>query len=382
MADSEPALSIYSATEGFNSLRHYWELFQNHPNSDIDYFISEAEADQDRAKPLAAVYFEKGKPAAILVGKLSYAPEIARLGFRKITGPRLKSFLVPTGGLLWGGKPFNYDAFLHSLMTLLKSSQFDLIRIGGIEISSLLNQSHCQLVPICRRTIIPFRQLSWRLSTKLGYDIFLKQHKKYKKTQKQLLNKIRQTYENQFEMQSLSNPADIERIIADIKTISKKSWQEKSGERPFDPESLKRRLKHFADNKQFACYFLRIKRIPVAFLYGFYYRGTLFLEGTAFDPDFRNHSVGTLLFMRAIDEAFMNRDIDYIDFGAGNDQGKALYCDIMTEIVTLSIYAPRPVPIMSNLLKSSIEFAHQKARDLLKKTNLADKLRQRSRQRV
>jgi hypothetical protein len=83
--------------------------------------------------------------------------------------------------------------------------------------------------------------------------------------------------------------------------------------------------------------------------------------------------------MRLIDDAFSNPDIDCLDFGVGNDQGKSLYCDIAKQVVTLSLYAPRPLPLISNILKSSVEGAHQAAREVLKRANLDWRLRQKSR---
>jgi len=225
----------------------------------------------------------------------------------------------------------------------------------------------------------PFRQFTWRLRSQLSYNQFLGQHKNYKKTKRYLINKLKQSFNDDYDIYTFSGSKEIDEVFDDLTYISIKSWQEKTGEGQSVSESLRRKIEHYAKRDQFVSYILKIHGVPVAYWYGFLYKKVLFLEGTAFDPEFRTYSVGTVLLMRLIDDAFSNPDIDCLDFGVGNDQGKSLYCDIAKQVVTLSLYAPRPLPLISNILKSSVEGAHQAAREVLKRANLDWRLRQKSR---
>lgn len=379
MIDHEPSLCLCCSVEEFNSIRPYWELFQKHPNSDIDYFISEAEEKGKMGQPAVAAYKENGAVKVILAGRIAKTRENARLGFRRILGPELTFFSVPSGGLMCGPEGFNCDGFLTSLGWLVRHRTVDAVRIGGLEWDGALFDRYRMAVPVLLRPWLPFRQLSWKLRTKSGYEAFMKQHPKYKKTQRQLLNKMRRGCADRFRIEMFSAPSDTDMVIDVVKGVSCKSWQEKTGERRLDPVFLRRKVLFFSGRGQFIAYVLYAEGSAAAFLYGFNYKDTLFLEGTAFDPDFRSYSPGTLLFMAAIDGAFEDNKIEWVDFGAGNDQGKALYCDTHTEVAELSIYAPRPAPVLANVFKSSIELMHQGAKGFLKKAGVADKLRQRNR---
>ena len=374
-------IDLESACGGnYSAVKQLWERLQYHPNTDIGYLNLEGSFNLEGQEPCVAAYLEDGRAKVILVGRRDHSHEIIRFGFQKIPGPRLRSFTVPSGGCLSDETDINYKGFADWLKDLLKNNNIDVIKINAIEEKSLLYQMVVKSTASIMRGFFPFRQLTWRLSTDFSYDAFIKGHKNYRRTQRYLYKKLGEVFGDSYEIYPFSELPDMDKTLEGFSDVSRKSWQETTGERRLDVISLRRKIEYYSKNNQFISFTLKLQGLPVAYWYGFLYKRVLFLEGTAFDPSFRGNSVGTVLLMRLIEYAFENPDIDCLDFGAGNDQGKSLYCDIVKEVVTLAVYAPRPLPIISNLLKSSIEFAHQKARDALKKLHLADKLRQKSRQ--
>ena len=80
--------------------------------------------------------------------------------------------------------------------------------------------------------------------------------------------------------------------------------------------------------------------------------------------------------MQIIDDAFFLNDIDFIDFGFGNDQGKSRYCDIRKKIATFYLFAPRLLPLTGAVVMSSCEFTYKICKNILEKLNMIGKARQ------
>ena len=168
---------------------------------------------------------------------------------------------------------------------------------------------------------------------------------------------------------------DIEKILSQIEFISEKSWQTRIGEKSFSRKEITDNFGKFIRNENFRCYIFEINDTPVAFLYGTIFKNTLYLDNTGFDPEFSKISPGTILYLESIEDCFEDTEVEYLDVGFGNDQGKKRYFDIRDEVVSLFVYANRFKPILCNFEKSLVESGHLLGKYAAERLNLAGRWR-------
>jgi hypothetical protein len=364
---------VLSTDTEIRSIRPIWEKCQWSPYADIDLFLSQEIHNGIHEKPYVFLIEESGKLTTIVVGKCAETRLPIRFGYRRLSGPKLKVLMIPSSGVFVDESKMVSNALAEKIIRMMKKGDIDVFRINAISMSSNLFQSIIDRTAFYMRGAFPITQTKWMLSTNGKYEDFLKKHKNYKKTKKYFKNKLNNSYADKVSIKKIltaDESVQSESFMADIEAVALKSWQHRIGENKFTKSLVEDKIRHYQSKNQLRAYILMIDGEPVAYWYGMICKKTLFLDQTAFDPRYRKYSPGTLLLMEIIDDSFGDPNIDALDFGFGNDQGKVLYCDLKTKVATLFIYAPRLNPLLGNFAKSSIEMIHQFSKYVFEKFKL------------
>jgi CelD/BcsL family acetyltransferase involved in cellulose biosynthesis len=81
---------------------------------------------------------------------------------------------------------------------------------------------------------------------------------------------------------------------------------------------------------------------------GLVYGGTYFLEYISYLPWFKEHSPGTVLFLKVLETLCANPRIHALDFGYGDHQYKQTYGEECWEEASFYVFAPRLRPLLLN----------------------------------
>jgi hypothetical protein len=120
---------------------------------------------------------------------------------------------------------------------------------------------------------------------------------------------------------------------------------------------------------------------PCAFQHGVAYGRKYFIEQMGFDPKWKDHNVGSVLFLHVLEGLCGgNGDGCTIDFGFGDANYKRSYGTQCWNEASFYVFAPRWRPILVNLLTSSATCLSNGLARLLQKTGLIGRLKRRWRE--
>lgn len=374
MSDSDKiSMTVLTAEEQIEAARSTWEEYQWSPFYHPDDFF--ASNDGEEPRPYVFLGKENDQIATLLAGRCSERRLSSRLGSFQVRTPKLNVLMVPSDGVLVDKSTHVADALTRTIDGLFQTGQVDVFRVDGLALDSPILSSFARNVSLLRRGFALFKQNRWRLSISGDFQEYVSRHKKLKTEKRYLHSRVKKAFSRVEIEKYFCLENDLEKIIAAIEQVSLKSWQHLSGERSFSKKDTLEKLHRLQAGKGFRCYVLSLDSIPAAFNYGYLFKRTLFLDGTAFDPEFSHFSPGTILQMEMIKDAFADGEIDFIDFGVGNDQGKKRYSDIRLAVVSLTVYAPRIKPVLCNLQQSCVDSAHLLAKTMAERLTLAGKWR-------
>jgi hypothetical protein len=113
---------------------------------------------------------------------------------------------------------------------------------------------------------------------------------------------------------------------------------------------------------------------PLAFWYGERVGDTLYLIWTGFDPSYRKFEIGTILFLKMVEDV-LSCGIKEIDYGLGWAQYKERFGDYCLEEQNLAIYAPTLKGYALNSLCALTDLGSWAGSRLLSWLNLRDRIK-------
>jgi CelD/BcsL family acetyltransferase involved in cellulose biosynthesis len=148
----------------------------------------------------------------------------------------------------------------------------------------------------------------------------------------------------------------------------------------YNEETLKRFRLEAAHNRLRA-YVLYLHGQPKAFWIGIVYEGVFHAGYTGYDPDLRDHELGTLLFVFMVDQ-LAGEAVKKFDFGLGDALYKQRFGDESWREVTYSLYALSPKGLALAVLGTVNVLLSQSARWLLARLGMFYRLKKYWRKRL
>lgn len=100
---------------------------------------------------------------------------------------------------------------------------------------------------------------------------------------------------------------------------------------------------------------LFVKDSACAFQWGLHYGNTFFLRQLGYHPDWAEWNVGTVMFLKVLEDLCADPSVQSWDFAFGDADYKRNYSDRHWLEETVYVFAPRIYPIMINVLKSAAD---------------------------
>jgi ribosomal protein S18 acetylase RimI-like enzyme len=179
----------------------------------------------------------------------------------------------------------------------------------------------------------------------------------------------------------LGEPQEIDMLCRDVECIAMKTYQRALGVGYIDNEENRKRLKLDAEKARLFALLLYLGKEPCAFWIGFIQHRTIYLYFTGFDPAYSKYEIGTLLFLRMIEE-LIGKNIDTIDFGFGDASYKHRFGAESRDETSFYIFRPSLKWVSINFIRTIFGLSGSFAIYLLNRLGLTQKIKTGWRKRI
>lgn len=348
--------------EEVEELRPAWELLQNdHVTSDIDLVLTYCRHTPGVVRPHVVLVEDDGEPVALAAARLEDVQLPARLGYKVVLKPSLRTLTVVYGGLL--GDAARLPALLDSVGRSIADERVDLVRFRMLELGSPQHEALAERAPTVRKQRFATRMPHWRAALPGSLDEFLAgRSRRRRESVRRYSRRLEKAYGDDVRVEVVRDRAGLDALLADTKLIHRETYQHVLGV-GFSDERVQRRLTELAvDRGWFRGYMLYLRDKPVAFWHGNTYRGSFGVTTTGFDPAYAEDRPGTYLLMRALDDLAGEGTTHSIDFGFGDADYKRHFGDGFIEEQDVGVFEPRPKLLALNAVHSALGGATAGAR--------------------
>ena len=173
-----------------------------------------------------------------------------------------------------------------------------------------------------------------------------------------------------------TTPDQVPEFLRKAGHISERSWQgRRIGLRVSDSPQERRYHQLLAEHGALRSYVLDTPNGPIAFLRGFQTGDCYVHDEIGFDSDHAKLSPGTILLYHALEDLTAERCPRRLDFGLGDAEYKRHFGNHQTESGPVVAVARRMRPRAALMVEQLRKTADQRARDLLRRTGLYERMR-------
>jgi hypothetical protein len=366
------AVKILRTVPEIESVREFWSSTSGTRDSDIDIFFPKGMRDKlDAPKPRVLVLYRGGKPAVLMIGKIIRREFAFRIGYFRLFKTMANVLTIPYGGVRGEASPEDCSTLVRAIIRCLKRGEADIALLQYVDAGSalfscaknepnfLLRDHFTPLRPHRKRKLPGSIQELYAPSSQGG--------KQFRRVAKQLSNE----FPAQIRVDRFEAPADLNRTLAVVEEIARKTWQRESSSIGFNIKdaALLDVLKTEAVGGHLRVYTLYLGGKPCAFWIGAVYQRTFFSDFLGYDPDYSRYSPGTYLLSQIMEE-LCSESVDEIDFGFSDEEYKKRFGNITWQDASVHLFAPSPKGLTLSAMRLITALPHETARAFLKRTNL------------
>jgi CelD/BcsL family acetyltransferase involved in cellulose biosynthesis len=380
--DASTSVRVARNEDEIERLRPEWESLQGeHLTSDIDFFLTYVRNAPGMIRPHVVLVEGNGSPPALVVGRLEHGRVPARLGYKTVFSPEMRTLTVVYGGILGAGDNGHTGLVLESLRGSIVPGELELVRVRGLTPGSTLDLEASERASRVRRERFARGTAHWRSALPESLDSFLAKRKKKVRWQARKDAQLAEVYGDDLEVRVYRDPADLEQLFEDTGRVHRLTYQNALGV-GFSDGQLNRALTELTMRRGwFRGYVLYLRGTPVAFWHGNAYNGVFGLGPTGFDPAYADDRPGGYLLMRLIGDLCEDASVHTFDFGFGDATYKRQLGDVCHAERDLVVFAPRPRPFAVNLVRNAVHGVTHAGRAVLAR-NRVDEVKRRWRSRL
>jgi len=368
-------ISFARTEQEVESLRSDWERLNENPNTQMDFYKFINDVRPFVLRPHVIVVRTDGVVKSLVVGRLVEHEFSCSVGYNTIFCGRVRQLDVLHGGLLGDCSGEYADFIIGELMAVLQRGEADLVCLNYINAhSDLFRLAQEKAGFLCRDRTVQ-TQWHWKASLPESLDAFLRRlNGKQRSRVRRMEEKFEQEFHGRTAYKRFGDYADLGRLADDLEAVSRKTYQRSLGAGFIKNAEQLQRLALSRRLGWLQGVVLHIDDKPCAFWIGSLYRNILHTEATGYDPSYREHQVGTLVFLKLVEDLCRER-ITAIDFGLGDAQYKKRFGDEHWQDGSVRIYAPSFKGIRLNLTKTVLEGSVLAARRLCHRIGLEQRLK-------
>jgi Acetyltransferase (GNAT) domain len=326
---------------------------------------------------------DQGSPAAMAVGRLETYALPCRIGYQRLPSPRLRTITIVDGGMIGDLDGGRAERLVRDLVAAVdrgdaEALAFHKLRIGSPAHDAVL----CVGARLPRRRIrVDVPRSRWLLElpdTLAGYRS--SRSRSTRESLKRYEKKFERDFAGRFELRRFDQPADLETILADMEPVAAKTYQRSLGVGFADNDEFRALIGLGLDRGWFCAWVLYIDGGPVAFWFGFGYRGVFLIGSPGYDPALGDYRIGNYVHLRMVDDLCQDPTISHVDYGSGDAEYKRRFGTTSHEEQDVLVFGPGMRAITARLELDAAAGLNRMARKVVG-GRLADTIRKRWRQR-
>lgn len=338
-------ITIVRDRQGLDAILEAWQKLQDSeenpvPGVDPRHYISELDSMGSNASPYVVCLHRESQLEAMLIGRLQKVRMPIRLGYLTLFKIRLRQIHIFHGGLLGQKGKGVCSLLLKTLRDSLNNGDADLAVFNHFDCDSVTYGVISRETPSLSLSRSPRIDRHWEMEVPASLDDFYaKKSAKKRKTLRWTIRKLEKAHK--VYMKTYADPDGLEEGIVAAAGISQKTYQSALDSGFPDNPQIRDYLLATARRRWLRLYILYVDNSPVAYEWGVMYGRTFFIKTIGFDPEWRDWSVGTVLFLKVLEALCVNGNIGQIDFGFGDAEYKKVYGHVRADTRSLFVFADR-----------------------------------------
>ena len=367
----QASVRVIRSIPELEALRSRWTSWQYHPNCDIDRYLAVLRSRPEIVRPHVIVISRDGAPNLILVGRLERVPLQARIGYKDVYRPSVRSLSVCYGGILGELTNSNLALLVQTLRQSLASGEADVAWFNSLRLDSPLYPLVAEGSSFMCRDHLPEVNLHWLARLPDSYEEFVRRlSSNTRHNLRRYCGRLQKVFGTQLAVRCFHEKKDLDKVLSDTEIIAAKTYQRGLAV-GFVNNAEERRLMSLAlDHQQLRAYILYIRDTPCAFWNGLVYGKTFFTGTTGSDPSYREYRPGTFLLTKVLEDMCQNGAAENVDFGFGDAQYKRDFCDNHWHEASLYMFSPTLKGLALNIVRTSTTAIDKAGRSVLDRTKL------------
>jgi len=344
--------------EQIEAVRQVWEKMQAEEpypkiNADIDRYLSTLKATSNSTEPYIIVLKENGRPAAMVIGWVDKCCLKCKIGRWTWFKPTLRQLTVVYGGVIGNRSEQIIRVLVGEMMKVLRRGEVDVVFFNHLETDSSIYQIARKMPGLFCRGHFPKAELHWCMSIPDHIDRFWEacSHNRRKKLRKHT-KRLEKRYPGQVKMVTYSRQEEVAEGLRIAADISANTYQRAFGGGLVNDAATRAIFEAAAKKDWLRIYILFVAGEPCAFKSIMKYGRICFAEVTAYSPKWMDWNVGSILFLKVVEQICGDPVVDSLDFGHGDGQHKQAGDSRQWAEASVFIFAPRLFPVFVNLIIS------------------------------
>ena len=146
----------FSELEG---IRHIWESWQNHPNSDIDFYSAIVSLKPEIERPHVLLLNRDDNPEAMIVGRMERVFIECRIGYKVLYKRQATQLTFNYGGQLGKFSESSSDALVREVIKSLRAGEADLAMFSFLRVDCPLFRVSTTVPGMLSRDLAPAKQV-------------------------------------------------------------------------------------------------------------------------------------------------------------------------------------------------------------------------------
>lgn len=375
-------VKIYRSKDELEQIRAFWVANEHHPNSSFHHFLLVCELRKEVISPLVVAVWERGSVTGLIAGRLESSSIIARVGYARLIKIQARVLTVINAGVIGKMDWESAKATCKKLEAMLSDGLADLVSYSLVReehpLRLVLAQSKLRTLG-CRN---PAWSRHWELKLAPERGFLLKAmrskhrswiNRKEKELESRFTGQVRWVWQSTF--------SDLEGLCAKMESVACTTYQRGLGAGFVNDGQFRARLGLFAKTGRLRVMLLEIGGNPKAFWFGELEAGTFHSSATGYTPDMREFEVGTLMFIRMVDE-LVGDGATTFDFGLGDAHYKERFGDNSWRESGIRMFAPTVKGRLLGWLLTSTDVIERALRYLVERAGVLNRVKRAWRDRL
>lgn len=319
--------SLLTTGDQLQGIAHYWHRWQNHPNNEYDLFQEVIKSRPEIVCPYVVLVRHNGEPAALLLGRMELIPLPARIGYLRLGRRPCRVLTILHEGLLGNPDADVVGLMLNAIGSSLRRQGVSVLWLHGIRDNSLLHrQLSARKCPGLRPVFCPPSiHRTMKVPSKPG-AFLSSMRSKHRTWIKKKSSDLDSCHPGLVLWRTLKAGDDLLDFCDQMEKVAEHSYQRGLGAGFINNEEHRRRYARLAAQGCLRIWLLQIGDKPIAYWAGTLFDKTYHSEVTSYDSQFREYEVGTLTFVRMVDD-LASEAVERLDFGLGDAAYKQRFGD-------------------------------------------------------